>query len=143
MGLERHTASEMVKIIQELGWEDAIDLVEGGHMLMHKDDAEAHHMRESYNQAEKAGVNLDDVEWYDAAYMERVCYLVLLSFRRSFLSCESDLRILQNSRLFPRVELLATQIRYAFIPSSAYAHSEAIITPTHAHTGHLRHPHRQ
>ncbi|KAG2102805.1 uncharacterized protein F5147DRAFT_706797 [Suillus discolor] len=61
--LEQHTASLLVKIIEEKGWASDIDLIEGGHINILFTDEEERDAHKGYDLARQARFNLDGVEW--------------------------------------------------------------------------------
>ncbi|KAG2141939.1 FAD dependent oxidoreductase [Suillus clintonianus] len=61
--LEEHTASLLVKIIEDNGWTSDIDLIEGGHINILFTDKEEKDAHKDYDMARQARLNLDGVEW--------------------------------------------------------------------------------
>ncbi|CCL99502.1 uncharacterized protein FIBRA_01520 [Fibroporia radiculosa] len=70
LALERHTATEIVKIIQEHELEQTVDLVEGGHIDLMFTPEEVADMKADYEAAKEAGVDLNNVRWFDEAEMK-------------------------------------------------------------------------
>ncbi|KAG0704631.1 FAD dependent oxidoreductase-domain-containing protein [Suillus ampliporus] len=61
--LEEHTASLLVKIIEENGWASDVDLVEGGHINLLFTEKEEKEAKKDYEMAHQAQLNLDSIEW--------------------------------------------------------------------------------
>ncbi|KAG1722482.1 FAD dependent oxidoreductase [Suillus lakei] len=61
--LEQHTASLLVNIIEENGWANDLDLVEGGHINLLFTDEEVKEAHQDFDMARQAQLNLDGVEW--------------------------------------------------------------------------------
>ena len=72
LNLERYTATEIVKLIKKHNLEEAVDLVNGGHYTLLFTDEEISKVRDDYDAAKEAGMNLEDIEWYTAKEMESV-----------------------------------------------------------------------
>jgi hypothetical protein len=70
--LERHTATEIVKLIKKHNLEEAVDLVNGGHHTLLFTDEEIAEIRDDYDAAKEAGMNLDAIDWYTTKEMESV-----------------------------------------------------------------------
>ena len=70
--LENHTATEIVKVIYEHGLEEAVDLVEGGHISLLITDKEVEVAKAEIAAAQKAGQDLSGLAWIDAEEMEKV-----------------------------------------------------------------------
>ena len=70
--LENHTATEIVKVIYEHGLEEAVDLVEGGHISLLLTDKEVEVAKAEIAAAQKAGQDLSGLAWIDAEEMEKV-----------------------------------------------------------------------
>ncbi|KAG1816222.1 FAD dependent oxidoreductase [Suillus variegatus] len=68
--LEQHTASLLVKIIEENGWASDVDLVEGGHINLLFTEKEAENAHKDFDTASQAQLNLDDVEWLSKEELE-------------------------------------------------------------------------
>ncbi|KAF5361149.1 hypothetical protein D9758_009014 [Tetrapyrgos nigripes] len=64
--LEMRTAREMVKILQEHGLEDKVDIVHGGHLELLESDGAVEQAKDNYRGAKGAGLNVSDVEWLTA-----------------------------------------------------------------------------
>jgi len=73
--LEQHTASLLVKIIEENGWASDIDLVEGGHVNLLFTEKEAKNAHKDFDMARQAQLNLDSVEWLSKEEVEEVLVL--------------------------------------------------------------------
>ncbi|KAI5887510.1 FAD dependent oxidoreductase [Schizophyllum commune H4-8] len=69
--LENYTATEIVKVIREHGLEDAVDLVEGGHITLLITDKEVEVAQAEIAAAERAGQDLSGLVWIDAEEMEK------------------------------------------------------------------------
>ncbi|KAL1659566.1 FAD dependent oxidoreductase [Schizophyllum commune] len=69
--LENYTATEIVKVIHEHGLEEAVDLVEGGHISLLITAKEVEIAKAEIAAAEKAGQDLSAVTWIDAEEMEK------------------------------------------------------------------------
>jgi hypothetical protein len=76
--LEQHTASLLVKIIEENGWASDLDLVEGGHINLLFTEKEAKNAHKDFDMARQAQLDLDGVEWLSQKEVEEV--LVLASY---------------------------------------------------------------
>lgn len=73
--LEQHTASLLVRIIEENGWASDIDLVEGGHINLLFTEKEAKNAHKDFDMARQAQLNLDGVEWLSQEEVEEVLVL--------------------------------------------------------------------
>ncbi|KAL1701787.1 FAD dependent oxidoreductase [Schizophyllum commune] len=69
--LENYTATEIVKVIHEHGLEEAVDLVEGGHISLLITEKEVEVAKAEIAAAKKAGQDLSAVTWIDAEEMEK------------------------------------------------------------------------
>ncbi|KAL1689514.1 FAD dependent oxidoreductase [Schizophyllum commune] len=69
--LENYTATEIVKVIHGHGLEEAVDLVEGGHISLLITEKEVEVAKAEIAAAEKAGQDLSAVTWIDAEEMEK------------------------------------------------------------------------
>ncbi|KAL1678364.1 FAD dependent oxidoreductase [Schizophyllum commune] len=69
--LENYTATEIVKVIREHGLEEAVDLVEGGHISLLITEKEVEVAKAEIAAAEKAGQDLSAVTWINAEEMEK------------------------------------------------------------------------
>ncbi|KAG1897088.1 FAD dependent oxidoreductase-domain-containing protein [Suillus fuscotomentosus] len=67
---EQHTASLLVKIIEENGWASDVDLVEGGHINLLFTEKEAENAHKDFDTASQAQLNLDGVEWLSKEELE-------------------------------------------------------------------------
>lgn len=63
LALERHTVSSIVKIIEEHGLKQIVDLVNGGRIELLITSKEYQQARADFEAAKVAGVPLDDVTW--------------------------------------------------------------------------------
>jgi len=63
LALERHTVTEIVKIVEEHGLEEAVDLVNSGRIELLITPEELADAQADYEAARAAGVHLDDVHW--------------------------------------------------------------------------------
>ena len=73
--LEEYTVSEIVTIIQNNGWESAVDLVEGGRVHLVFSDAEKVQIERDIRAALVCGVKaLDNLERLDPEEVEKVSY---------------------------------------------------------------------
>ncbi|TFY67270.1 hypothetical protein EVJ58_g1719 [Rhodofomes roseus] len=63
LALERHTVTEVVKIIEEHGLQEAVDLTNGGRIELLITPEELTVAKADYKAAEAAGADLDDVKW--------------------------------------------------------------------------------
>ncbi|EGN96963.1 hypothetical protein SERLA73DRAFT_185222 [Serpula lacrymans var. lacrymans S7.3] len=70
LALEAHTASSLVSIINAHGLEEKVDLVEGGHIDLLITEKEVEDARDDYEAAEKAGVDLRNVQWMSKEEMQ-------------------------------------------------------------------------
>jgi glycine/D-amino acid oxidase-like deaminating enzyme len=70
--LENHTASEIVKLISDEGWTDAVDLVENGHTTLLFTSSELAGVEADFNAAKAAGMNLAEVNWLSKEEAHRV-----------------------------------------------------------------------
>ncbi|KAK7456396.1 hypothetical protein VKT23_010644 [Stygiomarasmius scandens] len=69
--LEMRTAREMVKILEDEGLEDKVDIVHGGHVGLLKSEKVTKAARNNYEGAKEAGLNVSDVEWLTAEEVEK------------------------------------------------------------------------
>ncbi|KAJ7694587.1 FAD dependent oxidoreductase [Mycena rosella] len=68
--LENHTASEIVKLIRNEGWTEAVDLVAGGHTTTFFLPSELTGGKADFEAAKLAGLDLKDVRWLTKEEME-------------------------------------------------------------------------
>ncbi|KAK7024870.1 FAD dependent oxidoreductase [Favolaschia claudopus] len=77
LNLETHTASEIVKLIRQEGWSEAVDLVENGHTTLFFTPEEYDAVKADFVAAQEAGLDVSSVRWlskedtkdkYGAAY---------------------------------------------------------------------------
>ncbi|KAJ6592219.1 FAD dependent oxidoreductase [Mycena vulgaris] len=68
--LEHRTASEIVKLIRTEGWDEAVDLVEGGHTSTFFLPSEFADCKADFEAAQVAGMDLKDVRWLTKEEME-------------------------------------------------------------------------
>ncbi|KAJ7148514.1 FAD dependent oxidoreductase [Mycena crocata] len=68
--LENHTAAEIVKLIREEGWTEAVDLVEGGHTTIFFTPSEFKEANADFEAAKAAGVDLGGVQWLTREQMQ-------------------------------------------------------------------------
>ncbi|KAG2029914.1 hypothetical protein BDR03DRAFT_825229, partial [Suillus americanus] len=61
--LQQHTASLLVKIIEEKDWASDIDLIEGGHINILFTDKEERDAHKDCYMARQARLDLDGIEW--------------------------------------------------------------------------------
>ncbi|KAL1719334.1 FAD dependent oxidoreductase [Schizophyllum commune] len=69
--LENYTATEIVKVIHEHRLEEAVDLVEGGHISLLITEKEVEVAKAEIAAAKNAGQDLSAVTWIDAEEMEK------------------------------------------------------------------------
>ncbi|KAG8999703.1 hypothetical protein FRB94_005956 [Tulasnella sp. JGI-2019a] len=70
--LERYTISSIVKIIENNGWAEDVDLVAGGHLSLVFTQEELRDIEQDLRAAEKAGVEgVENVELLDAQYVRQ------------------------------------------------------------------------
>ncbi|KAL1738511.1 FAD dependent oxidoreductase, partial [Schizophyllum fasciatum] len=69
--LENYTASEILKVIHTHGLEQAVDLVEGGHITLHLTESERESARADFAAAEKAGQDISGVTWIPREELEK------------------------------------------------------------------------
>lgn len=74
--LEQHTASLLVRIIEENGWTSDVDLVEGGHINLLFTEKEEEDANKDYEMARQAELDLDGVEWLPKEKVQEVVILV-------------------------------------------------------------------
>ncbi|KAF9013800.1 FAD dependent oxidoreductase [Hymenopellis radicata] len=70
--LENYTARAIVKIIEDHGLANTVDLVHGGHATLFFTEEEEHQSREDFRQAKEAGIDLTSVRWYTKEEMHKV-----------------------------------------------------------------------
>ncbi|KAJ7066125.1 FAD dependent oxidoreductase [Mycena amicta] len=70
LGMENHTAAEIVRLIHENGWTDAVDLVEGGHVTILLTAEEETDIKADYEAAKDAGVDVSRVRWFTKEQMQ-------------------------------------------------------------------------
>lgn len=70
--LEDYVVSSIVDIIHSHGWTDQVDLVHGGHITVFNEDEEERKALVDYEDAQRGGLNLDDIEFLDRQTMLRV-----------------------------------------------------------------------
>jgi len=70
--LEDYVVSSIVDIIHSHGWTDQVDLVHGGHITVSNEDEEERKALVDYEDAQRGGLNLDDIEFLDRQTMLRV-----------------------------------------------------------------------
>ncbi|KAG6809057.1 hypothetical protein H0H92_001768 [Tricholoma furcatifolium] len=61
--LEHYTTSELVRIIEAQGWQDAVDLVSSPHVALLVSEHEVDRAKLDFAAASAAGLELGDVEW--------------------------------------------------------------------------------
>ncbi|KIY66345.1 FAD dependent oxidoreductase [Cylindrobasidium torrendii FP15055 ss-10] len=67
--LENYTMNAIVKLIEDEGWAEAVDLVHGGHTSLVMTDANYAKSKADFEAARLAGAPVDSVTWYTAAQM--------------------------------------------------------------------------
>jgi len=71
--LESYVSSELVKIIKQEGWDEDLDLVEGGHITMFMTKEEEERARRDWETARMAGLErVDEVRWLGREEMQAV-----------------------------------------------------------------------
>lgn len=71
--LENYVSSELVKIIKQEGWDEDLDLVEGGHVTMFMTEEEEKRARRDWQTARTAGLErVDEVRWLGREEMQGV-----------------------------------------------------------------------
>ncbi|KAI0940977.1 hypothetical protein AcV7_003206 [Taiwanofungus camphoratus] len=70
IAIEKHTAAEIVKIVQEHHMESAVDLVTGGRIELLFTKEEFLNAKADYEAAQAAGADLHGVEWLDEEEMK-------------------------------------------------------------------------
>ncbi len=70
--LENYTSHAIVKIIEDEGLEDVVNLVHGGHTSIFMTEALEAKRRKDYEEALVAGMNLDAVKWHSKEEMKAV-----------------------------------------------------------------------
>lgn len=73
----------LVKIIEDEGWAEAVDLVHGGHTSIVMTDANYAKSKADFEAARVAGVPLDSVTWYTAAQMHEVSASTILQLAQA------------------------------------------------------------
>ncbi|KAF8911378.1 DAO-domain-containing protein [Mucidula mucida] len=68
--LENYTSHAIVKIIEDEGLEDVVNLVHGGHTSIFMTEALEAKRRKDYEEALVAGMNLDAVKWHSKEEMK-------------------------------------------------------------------------
>ncbi|KAG6856520.1 hypothetical protein H0H87_003608 [Tephrocybe sp. NHM501043] len=64
--LEHYTTSELVRIIKEHKWQDAVDLVSSAHVGLLMTKSEIENAKHDFAAARAAGIDLSNVEWLSA-----------------------------------------------------------------------------
>jgi hypothetical protein len=71
--LEGYVVSSVVNIIHSHGWSNAVDLVDGGHVMVFLEEEEARKALVDYKDAKRGGLELKDVTFLDQQTMLEVC----------------------------------------------------------------------
>jgi len=70
--LEQHTASLLVKIMEDNGWASDVDLVEGGHIILLFTEKEEKEVSKDYEMARQTQLDLEGVEWLPKEKVQEV-----------------------------------------------------------------------
>lgn len=70
--LERHSVTDILRIIKENGLEETVDLVSGGHIDLMFSEEELEVAQEDFRLAQEAGADLSEAQWFTAEEMEKV-----------------------------------------------------------------------
>jgi len=126
------TAREMVKILEEEGLEDEVDIVHGGHVGLLKSEKVMKAARNNYEGAKEAGLNVSDVEWLNAEEVEKVSQPI---YRRSRFALKQArtmaLHIPQSSLLRTTFGLSNLLRNFTISPSQRHPTSRSNYTPKH------------
>lgn len=113
LALENHTASELVRLLNEEKLGDAVDLVAGGHITMFMDESRLGVAKGDFEAAAQAGVNLSTVEWLSSREMESVRVgLIVCSGLINFDLC-TEIWHPAPRRPISRAQLVASETRNA------------------------------
>lgn len=76
--LENYVSSELLKVIKQEGWDEDLDLVEGGRTTMFMTEEEEQRVRRDWETARTAGLErVDEVIWLGREEMQAVSNSVL------------------------------------------------------------------
>ena len=71
--LENYVSSELLKIIKQEGWEEDLDLMDGGRITMFLTEEEEQRARRDWETARTAGLErVDEVRWLGSEEMQAV-----------------------------------------------------------------------
>lgn len=80
--LESRTVAEILRLIITRDWSEDVDLVSGGHIVLMVTPEEEEGVKKDWEEAKKAGLNLEGVAWIGKDEMHEVS-LIVVRWQRS------------------------------------------------------------